>query len=171
MKDIMKAGVDLYSSHETFDTMGVHGHRAHHIKPLHQFNIQDWLVLPFETQHDCEGSLGFLVQNLEGDKLLFLTDTAFCKYRFKGISHLMLEANFSNEILEENIKNGVVEASRRKRLLSSHFSLDRVKDFLKANDLSRLQSIHLMHLSDQNSNEAQFKKEIQALTGVPVYVC
>jgi hypothetical protein len=33
-----------------------------------------------------------------------------------------------------------------------------------------LQEIHLLHLSDANSNEKEFKEKIQKLTGVPVYV-
>lgn len=42
---------------------------------------------------------------------------------------------------------------------------------MKANDLSRLQQIYLLHLSAENSNEAEMKREIQRLTGAEVYVC
>jgi phosphoribosyl 1,2-cyclic phosphodiesterase len=48
--------------------------------------------------------------------------------------------------------------------------LEQVKEFLKANDLSKVQQIVLIHLSDGNSDEALFKTEIQKLTGKPVYV-
>jgi phosphoribosyl 1,2-cyclic phosphodiesterase len=58
----------------------------------------------------------------------------------------------------------------KRRLLKTHLSIDNAKDFLRANDLSRVQEIHLIHLSDGNSDEARFKREIQALTGKPVYV-
>ncbi|EDO0821657.1 MBL fold metallo-hydrolase, partial [Listeria monocytogenes] len=57
-----------------------------------------------------------------------------------------------------------------KRVLQSHFSLENVKDFLKANDLSQLREIHLLHISEKNGDKERFKKEIQAMTGVPVYV-
>jgi phosphoribosyl 1,2-cyclic phosphodiesterase len=83
----------------------------------------------------------------------------------------MLECNFSNEILERNYANGLIERSRYIRLMESHMSLERVKDFLKANDTSKLKEIYLMHLSDSNSDAALFKKEIEQITGVPVYVC
>jgi phosphoribosyl 1,2-cyclic phosphodiesterase len=49
-------------------------------------------------------------------------------------------------------------------------SLKTVKDMLRANDLSQVKEIHLLHLSDRNSSAKLFKKEIQELTGKPVYI-
>ncbi len=168
-KDAAKAGLDIYTGQGTAEAINLTGHRINHIKTLVQFKIQNWLIMPFDVEHDAAEPLGFLIQN-GTDKLLFLTDTAFCKYKFKGIVQLMIECNFSNEILEQNIRSGRVEASRKKRLLASHMSLERVKDFLIKNDTSKLIEIYLLHLSSANSDERQFKREIQALTGVPVYV-
>jgi hypothetical protein len=54
--------------------------------------------------------------------------------------------------------------------IKSHFSLENVKRFLQANDLSRVQEIWLLHLSDGNSDETRFKREIQELTGKPVII-
>ncbi|HDB8933588.1 TPA: hypothetical protein O7L22_002822, partial [Staphylococcus aureus] len=49
-------------------------------------------------------------------------------------------------------------------------SLEHAIGMLKANDLTRLEEIHLIHLSSQNSNAKYIKREIQKVTGVPVYV-
>lgn len=171
VKDVSQNGIDIYLSKGTADAIDVKNHRIHYIKAMDQFNIGTWTILAFDTVHDATEPLGFLLVNRTGEKLLFLTDSSFCKYKFKRLTHLMLECNFSNEILDKNIAAGRVERSRKSRLLESHFSLNRVKEFLKANDLSRLQAIWLMHLSDDNSNEEQFKSEIQQLTGKPVTVC
>ena len=57
------------------------------------------------------------------------------------------------------------------RLFRSHMSLEHLKDMLNANDLSNLQQIFLLHLSNNNSDEQQMKTEIERLTGVEVYVC
>lgn len=103
------------------------------------------------------------------EKIVFMTDTAYCEYRFNRITHLMIEANFSNEILDRQVQAGTIDASRRQRLLESHFSLDRVKDFIRGNDMSRLKQVHLLHLSSGNSDAEQFKTEIQRMTGVPTY--
>ena len=54
--------------------------------------------------------------------------------------------------------------------MTSHFSLENVKDFLRANDLSRVQEVWLLHLSDGNSDAERFKKEIMEVVGRPVYI-
>ena len=44
------------------------------------------------------------------------------------------------------------------------------KDILKANDISKVNNIVLIHLSDDNSDAARFEKEIRDLTGKNVHV-
>jgi len=102
--------------------------------------------------------------------LLFATDTYYIRYKFQGITHLLIECNYSLDILEENIAEGKVPKVMKKRLLRSHFSLEHVKDFLRANDLKNLKEIWLLHLSDNNSDEKRFKQEIQELSGKQVFV-
>lgn len=170
IKDLMKFGIDCYASQGTFEALKVAGHRMHPIKSLEQFQIGTWSVLPFDTNHDCAEPLGFLIANGLGEKLLFITDSFYVKYKFKDISIIAVEANYSMEILNKNIRNGSIPPVMKKRLMRSHFSLENVKDFLKANDLSKLQEIWLLHLSDSNSNAELFKREVQELTGKLVIV-
>ncbi|CAM3709721.1 MBL fold metallo-hydrolase [Cohnella lubricantis] len=169
-KDLMKAGVTVYASQGTFDSLKISGHRARPVRSKEQFTVGSWTVMPFDVEHDVDEPIGFLMTNHDGDKLAFLTDTYYCRYTFSGITHLMVECNYSLRILDENIAAGRVHPAMRPRLLRSHFSLENVKDFLRANDLSQLQEIYLLHLSDSNSDEALFKREIQSITGKPVYV-
>jgi len=168
--EVMKAGIDVYASQGTLDALGLSGHRAKPIKAKQQFQVGTWTILPFDVQHDVAEPLGFLLANRTGDKLVFATDTYYIRYRFQGLTHIMVECNYSLRILDENIAAGRVPAVMKKRLLKSHFSLEHVKDFLQANDLSKVQEIWLLHLSDNNSDAALFKHEIQELTGKPVWV-
>lgn len=165
-----KAGVDCYLSEETSQDIGIEGHRIKPVRALDQFKVGTWTILPFDTVHDAEGSLGFLMASAGGSKTLYLTDSAYCRYRFNGLNFIMVECNYSLDILRSNVESGVVPVELKNRLLKTHFSLESVKGFLKANDLSRVQEIHLLHLSDGNSDAARFKREIQSLTGKPVYV-
>ncbi|MFD2662844.1 MBL fold metallo-hydrolase [Paenibacillus thailandensis] len=169
-KDIMKAGIDVYTSQGTIDAAGLAGHRAVPIEALKPFTIGTWTILPFDIQHDVEEPLGFLMANKAGDKLLFATDTWYIRHTFTGLTHLLIECNYSMRILDENIAAGRVPVAMKKRLIRSHFSLENLKDFIRANDMSKVQEIWLIHLSDTNSDEALFKREIQELTGRPVYV-
>ena len=168
--DIMKAGIDCYMSRGTAEALGLSGHRLNIIKARQQFHIGSWVVLPFETQHDAAEPLGFLLANQAGDKLLYATDTYYIRYRFHGLTHIMIECNYSTDILRANIKVGNVPAELKKRLLKSHFSLENVRKFLQANDLSKVQEIWLLHLSDNNSDAERFKREVQELTGRMVFV-
>jgi phosphoribosyl 1,2-cyclic phosphodiesterase len=171
LKDVLKAGIDVYASYGTWNALNLDGHhRAHPVKSKEQFTLGTWTILPFDVKHDVSEPLGFLLANQEGEKVLFATDTYYIKYRFPGLTHIMVECNYSREILIENIVKGKVPRVMKQRLEKSHFSLENVKEFLKANDLSNVQEIWLLHLSDSNSNAEQFKREIMELTGKLVFV-
>ncbi len=173
VKDLMKFGIDIYLSQGTADEISgldPWRHRLHIIKAKQQFQIGTWSILPFETQHDAAEPLGFLLANQSGDKLLFATDTYYVKYKFVGLTHIMIECNYSLDILRANVESGLVPQALKDRILQSHFSLDNVKKFLKANDLSQVREIWLLHMSDGNSDAELFRREIQEVTGKPVYV-
>lgn len=169
-KDMMKAGIDCYMTKGTAEALSLTGHRLRIVSARKQFQIGSWVVLPFETQHDAVEPVGFLLANSAGEKLLYATDTYYIRYRFKGLTHVMVECNYSMEILRKNVQAGLVEPALKNRILKSHFSLENVKEFLKANDLSKVQEIWLLHLSDGNSDADRFKREIQELIGKPVYI-
>lgn len=170
VKDFCGRGINVYMSKGTREALGVDYHRIRIVENKKPFQIGAWTILPFDVQHDVSEPFGFLLTNKSGDKLLFATDTFYVKYRFTGLTHILIECNYSMDILEKNIAEGRVHEGMRKRLLRSHFSLENVKEFLKANDLSKVREIHLLHLSDNNSDEMLFKKEIQKLTGKLVFV-
>ena len=68
------------------------------------------------------------------------------------------------------VENGAVHPARKNRVIQNHFSLKDVKDFLREIDKSQLKEVHLLHLSDENSDAERFKREIQELVGAPVVV-
>ena len=166
----MRVGIDCYMSRGTAEALGLSGHRLHIIKAKQQFRIGTWTILPFDTQHDVAEPLGFLLANQDGEKLLYATDTYFIRYRFQGLTHILIEANYSLDILKRNVEAGAVPKELKSRILKSHFSLENVKRFLQANDLSKVQEIWLLHLSEQNSCEKRFKEEVQKITGKPTYI-
>lgn len=170
VSEVAERGLDIYMSPGTRKAIGIEHHRIKAVENKKQFKLGTWTILPFDTEHDTAEPFGFLLANQEGDKLLFLTDTYYCKYKFKGITHLMVECNYSLKILDENVMSGRIHEGLKTRVMQSHFSLENLLVFLKANDLSQVQEIHLLHLSDTNSNEELFKKTVQQATGKLVYV-
>lgn len=166
VKDLMKAGIDIYTGVETVQALRLEGHRVKVIEPLKQFTIGDFEIIGLPIEHDVEG-LAFLIRyKPTGYKLLFATDTFYLKYKFKGLNAILIECNYIKETLDQNIADGYISELSRARLLQSHFSLENVKDFLRANDLSTCSEILLLHLSSINSNAEQMIKEIEELTGI-----
>lgn len=131
-----------------------------------EFQAGSWKVMPFNTIHDCEEPLGYMLQStMTGEKALYIVDSGFINYDFQGIHCYLIEANYEEELLE----NGPYDAYLKDRVRKNHFSLENLKTFLETSDLSRTEEIYLLHLSDSNSDEKMFVQEIQQLTGKPTY--
>lgn len=164
--DLLRLGVDIYCSLETSGALALKdlSHRMHFVRSGQQFEAGPFTVMPFSVEHDVPGSLGFLISDGH-DKLLFAIDTAYIGPRFKGLTCICIECNWSEKTLSPSLDPYV-----KRRLLKSHMSLETCKTFLTAQDLSTVQGIHLLHLSEGNGDAELFKREIQALTGKPVYM-
>lgn len=166
-KELARRGINIYSSKGTFNAAQLAGHRFKTVKALEWFEASTFSVLPFDVEHDAPEPLGFLLKSREThEKLLYFTDTYYLKYKFKGLNYMMCECNYSNESIAPDI-NSVL----KDRIIESHMSLEHLLQLLKANDLSQVKAIYLLHLSDSNSDEKLFKEKVQKLTGKEVYVC
>lgn len=170
VNELIKNGINAYGSEGTFAGIEfkdiTKSHRIKSIKALEQFKIGEFIVLPFDTQHDCNEPLGFVITHKDMGTLLFATDTYYIQYKFKGINHILVECNYSMGILEDK----ELPKSLKTRVIKSHFELENVKEFLRATDLNTVKEIMLIHLSDSNSNAAEFKDSIERLTGKPTYI-
>lgn len=168
VKGLTKNGIDCYMSGTTADELNVNHHRVKTFEHLKKFKLGSFTILPFPLEHDVECT-GYLIANPEGEKLLFITDSYFCQYKFTGITHLMIEVNYCESVLNNKILSGQVHQKMKKRLIKSHFSLENVVDFIKANDFSSLKEIHCLHLSNSNSDEKMIRDTLGALTGKLVF--
>lgn len=173
MRDLVNFAVDVYSHRETFEWQAVKPDNicvfpVCHAAPFTVGPGDYWYILPFEGRHDVP-VFGYQISDGE-DVLVFMTDSGYCKYTFEGMTVLMIEANFSEEILQKNVEDGRIDSIRAKRVFQNHMSIERVVDMLKSNDLSKLKEIRLLHLSDGNSDEVMFKRMVQEVAGVPVIV-
>lgn len=158
---LAKYGVNCWLTEPTAAGVGIKGHhRTKYIEPGLQYQIDCFSVIAFPTQHDCAGSVGFLISD-GVNKLLFATDTFYIHNRFTGVNIMAVECNYSKETLDKWL-----HPERKKRLYKSHFSLENVIKFLRANDLSNMREIHLIHMSQQNADPVWFKKEIERATGI-----
>lgn len=165
----LDASMDVYMSEATTNEIGIQHNRIKLYENKKQFRVGSFIVLPFDLKHDVENH-GFLIQSDNGSRLLFASDTYYVRYKFPNLNYIMIECNYSDQILKENIQSERVPGFLGKRIIQSHFSLENLLVFFKSNDLSKVKEIHLLHLSDTNSDEDLFKKTVQAATGKLVYV-
>lgn len=168
--DLNKNGIDVYASKGTFESLGIENHRAKVIESEKLFKVGNFTIMPFETKHDAKEPLGFLINHKDIGNLLFITDSYYCEYNFNNLNHILVECNYSKNLLDENIENGVIPVSLRNRIARSHFELHNVIDFLKSNDLSQVKNLLLIHLSSSNSDSDYFIQEIAKSTGLAIEV-
>lgn len=163
-------GVPLYMSAGTLKAVepGINILRNHNLRESGYYRIGNFIVVPFGVKHDALEPLGFIITHFECGAILFATDTYYipCNFNEFEIHHVMVECNYSKEILKQN--NQLEKL--KDRIMQSHFELEDVKDFFTANSFEELRDVTLLHLSNANSNAEQFMDEIQVLTKRPVYI-
>jgi phosphoribosyl 1,2-cyclic phosphodiesterase len=165
--DLTRAGIYCYMTQGTAETKGVTGHRIRHVTAAQTFTVGQFTVYPFKTEHDAADPVGFLISyKPTGERLLYATDTYYLRYAFKGVHYMMVECNYCNDIVRTRLDSGDIAKARHSRLMSSHFSLDNLKGFLDASDLTATRHIVLVHMSDGNSDERRMVREIHRLTGI-----
>lgn len=139
------------------------------IEPMHGYRIGTFKVFAVPVEHDVP-CVGFVIEHEEMGKMLFVTDTMMFEYRIENLSHILIEANYSDEILDYNIENGITPASMRLRLLQSHMEIKTTENILLSSNLDSVNEIVLIHLSNNNSDAEQFKQRIMQKTGKPVII-
>ncbi|MCQ4139195.1 MBL fold metallo-hydrolase [Chryseobacterium sp. EO14] len=168
INEVMSAGIDVYATSGTFSKISNgNNHRKKIIPQRGNFKAGNFKVMSFPTIHDVAEPCGFLINHADCGTVLFLTDTVYCPYTFKGLNNIIIEANYDSEIMNERLSGAKF---LRDRIYNSHMSIDTCLDFLLANNLSKVNNIVLIHLSDSNSHELNFARKVSEITGKEVHV-
>lgn len=171
IQEFLNSRLPIYASPGTISAIETRGaFLPIPLKACVKKQIGNFTILPFDVKHDAAEPLGFLIKHPEIGLLLFATDTYYLPYTFAGLTNIMIECNYQIDILEKGITEGRIPATLRDRTLQSHMSLDTCKEALLANDLTKVNNIILLHLSDNNSNAGEFKDDIHKATGKRVHI-
>ena len=169
IQDFIKNGITVMALADVFRSKGISNLSFRkEIVPMKGYKVGGFKIFTIPVCHDSP-CLGFVIEHMEIGRLLFITDTMMLEYRLPNLNHILLEANYADDILQEKIDAGLVPVSMRPRLLQSHMELKTTKEILRANDLSQVNEIVLIHLSNGNSDEERFVREVKEVSGKPVY--
>lgn len=169
VKEVLAAGIKVAASAGTLDREGVANHH-NAVVIERQVQFGEYTIRRFDVNHDAAEPIGFLIRHSELGTMLFLTDTYYCEFTFPGLTNMLVEANYCESILQRKVAEGFSPKFLRDRVIQSHMSIRVCKDLLLANDLSKVNNIVLIHLSDSNSDARRFKQEVEDLTGKQTYI-
>lgn len=116
------------------------------ITPYERFG--NFFIKAFSLVHDVE-CYGFYIEHPDIGSLIYASDTEYIKYRFKNLNHILVEANYSDDLIDN-------EAVNREHVLRGHMSLQTALDFISTNDNPALRNVVLLHLSASNSDADLF---------------
>jgi phosphoribosyl 1,2-cyclic phosphodiesterase len=170
IRDALNAGITVVTGKGTSDGLGIYHHNLVHILPMQKLKVGNFEVIAFPVHHDCPDPFGYLIKHKDTGLICFITDTIYCDYQFPGLNQVIVEANYARDIIDQKVRDGMSPRFLRDRILTAHMEFDQTKAFLKANDLSKVNNIVLIHLSDSNSHAARFQREVQELTGKSTYI-
>ena len=169
VRDFVSNGITVLALPSVFKAKGINSLSFRKdIEPMHGYIVGGFKVFAMPVCHDVP-CLGFIIEHEDMGRMLFVTDTMMLEYRVPGLNHILLEANYAEDILDAKIEAGSVPVSMKPRLIHSHMEIETAKGILRANDLSGVNEIVLIHLSNGNSDERRFVREVQEVSGKPVY--
>lgn len=166
VKQFAAAGINVYSSIETLNDIGLSN--SHRAKPLAEGKRQvigEFTILPFSLIHDVK-NFGYLIDHPESGLIGFITDTHYSPFIFPGLNNLLLECNYSDNILEDNVSSGSLNSHLAERIKGSHMAESTMIEFLKANDTSKVNNIVIIHLSNANADENQITENVLKTVGI-----
>lgn len=139
------------------------GIQARELKGL---KIGEYKIIPLKMVHDCE-CYGYLI-NWQGESLGFFTDTCSVDYNLPQLDYLMIEANYSSEVLHKQLFDAVVSKFLHDRITRSHLCVEHALNVALTQE--KLKMILLIHLSENNAYPAEFKALFEQKTGVETIV-
>ena len=186
-KAISEKGIPIYASKDTLEQISVKGNELILETPNRVLN--GLFVLPFEVEHDCKGSVGFVIKT-KNETVIFVNDHKrwTCNLSNFKPDYVFIESNYDHKMVyaqygelkklkssktlsEHELKEVNIKISQHERNINSHCSLNGTIKGLEKLNLRNCKAIFLMHLSDRYANEYRMKSEVQNRFHIMTYVC
>lgn len=117
--------------------------------------------MPLPVEHNVE-NYAYLIEHEEIGKLVFCTDAISFPYKIKNVNHLLIEANYSDDLIIDHLcENQDIRSNNQ-----YHMEISDTIKCINNNYTCYLNNIVTIHLSYGQSDEELFKNMIFEETGI-----
>lgn len=133
-------------------------------KKILKHGFGNFTVRSFNVPHDGTSCVGYLIECLNGEKMLYASDFEYIPYSFKKmqIDYALIEANYQKEYVSR-------EEVKTSHVYRGHSELRTTIGVIEDN-VDSLKNVILCHLSKSNINPQEALAEVQKVAKCPVYV-
>lgn len=164
VKDFERMGVPVLKPCENASDIG--------LKNISGFKVQSFDLTTIDgrwAHTDADGEpcacYGFLIEHKEMGRMLYITDTALVKWRFKNINHILLGVNYDKDMIYPDSEG------KKNHIFGGHMEIDTACEFVKANNSDSLHNVIMCHLSADNADSDKFIERMKkACPAANVYV-
>lgn len=122
--------------------------------------VDGFKIQTFELVHNAPNS-AFIVDTIDAVRILYCTDTQYIPKRVKGVNCAIIEANYDDEVIVDNLCEGVENRSQ----FENHHSLESCIDYLKTIYSADLNTVILWHPSGTNLNKKEAVRRVKEELG------
>lgn len=121
--------------------------------------------MPLVVEHNVP-NFAYVIDHEEIGKMVFATDLTHFPYKVKGVNHLLIEANNSEDLIIDHLCKD--EAIRS--MSENHMEINETIKAIRINISPDLTNIVLCHLSDAQSDERKFRDMVFDEFGIRPYI-
>lgn len=118
--------------------------------------VDGWKVQTFDLVHNAPNN-AFVVDTIDGVRVLYCTDTQYIPKRVRGVNVAIIEANFDEEVLIDNMCENIEIRSQ----FENHHSLDKCIEYLRSIYSKDLMSVILWHPSSTNLDKRKAVERVK----------
>jgi phosphoribosyl 1,2-cyclic phosphodiesterase len=118
--------------------------------------VDGWKVQTFDLVHNVPNN-AFVVDTIDGVRVLYCTDTQYIPKRVRGVNVAIIEANFDEEVLIDNMCENIEIRSQ----FENHHSLDKCIEYLRSIYSKDLMSVILWHPSSTNLDKKKAVERVK----------
>lgn len=130
-----------------------------------KYRIGTFSVQPIKVTHSVE-NYAYVIDNDNIGRVLFITDCVRFPYKVKGVNHLLVEGNYSDDIVLDHLCDNQEIRSQNEY----HMEINDTLECIRNNFSPELNTICLLHLSDGQSDEFKFQCMVCDEFGIMPYV-